>query len=91
MNLAILISDGEPHPPERRGPALVEAQALKAAGVVMIAVGVTFDIDIDFLKSVSSQPQIEGQNFFSTASFSALSGIRRAVGEGACQAVEGLI
>ncbi len=88
QNLAIFISDGVPFPPERRDPAIREAEALKNAGVSVVAIGVTNVIDVDLLRAISSAPQEEGQNYFLATDFTALETIRQAVGEGTCNVVE---
>jgi len=89
-NLAIIVTDGVPFPPTRRDPAIAEAAALRDSGVTMIAIGVTDVIDPDFLKEMSSPPQMEDQNFFTATDFSALEGITTSVVEGTCVAVEGM-
>ena len=89
QNLAIFISDGVPWPFYRRNPAVAEAQALKNAGVSVIAIGVTSVIDRDFLQTISSAPRVEGQNFFVAADFTFLGEIRQSVGEGTCEVIEG--
>ena len=89
QNLAIFISDGVPYPPERRDPAITEAEALKNAGVSVVAIGVTAVIDEDLLRTISSPPQMLDQNYFIAADFTALAEIRRAVGEGTCNVVQG--
>ena len=88
QNLAIFISDGVPHPPDRRDPAIREAESLKRVASV-VAIGVTPVIDEDFLRTVSSAPQLQNQNWFTATTYDALSTIRRAVGEGTCATVEG--
>ena len=88
QNLAIFISDGVPFPAFRRDPAIVEAEALKGSAIV-IAIGVTDVIDLDLLRTISSPPQLEGQNYFTATDFTALGEIRRAVGEGTCQVITG--
>ena len=88
QNLAIFISDGVPHPPERRDPAIREAEALKRVASV-VAIGVTPVIDEDLLRTVSSAPQIQNQNWFTATTYDALATIRRAVGQGTCATVEG--
>ena len=89
-NLAIFISDGKPHPPETRTePAKAEAEALKMTGARVISIGITNDISEDFLQSVSSPPQIEGESYFKVANFRALTAIRKAVGEGTCKKIIG--
>ncbi len=89
QNLAIFISDGVPFPPERKDPAIREAEALKNARVSVVAIGVTNVIDVDLLRTISSPPQIEGQNYFVATDFTVLSTIRRAVGQGTCEVAEG--
>ena len=88
QNLAIFISDGVPFPADRKDPAIREAEALKRVSSV-IAIRVTNVIDRDLLRSISSAPQREGQNWFVAVDFSELSIIRRSVGEGTCEVVAG--
>ena len=87
--MAIFISDGVPWPSYRRNPALQEAEALKSSGSSVIAIGVTNVIDRDLLRAISSPPQTQGQNFFVATNFTVLSEIRKSVGEGTCQVVQG--
>lgn len=89
-NLAIIVTDGLPFPASRRNPAISEAAALRATGVTMIAIGVTDALDPDFLKEMSSPPQIKDQNYFTATDFGALNDITKAVVEGTCEAVEGM-
>ena len=89
QNLAIFISDGVPFPPERRDPAIVEAEALKGVANV-VAIGITEVIDIPLLISISSAPQEENRNWFLALDFSELDIIRRSVGEGTCEVVAGI-
>ena len=92
INLAIIVTDGLPFPSSRRDPAIAEAAALRNTGVTMIAIGITSVIDEDFLKEMSSPPQVENQNYFAATSFDALQSIRRTVVEGTCEAVvEGML
>ena len=86
-NLAIIVSDGLPFPGNRRAPAIREAAALRDSGVTMIAVGVTDVIDKDFLKEMSSPPQVEDQNYFTAPDFASLSNVASTVAEGTCDAV----
>ena len=90
QNLAIFISDGVPFPPERRDPAIREAEALKGVTTV-IAIGVTNVIDRDLLRTISSSPQEENRNWFVAVDFSELDVIRRSVGEGTCEVVAGML
>ena len=49
----VLVTDGK----ENRGfDAVVEAEALKRAGVAIFAVGVTADIDLVQLQTIASEP-----------------------------------
>ena len=89
LNLAIFISDGVPFPANRKDPAIREAESLKGVATVM-AIGVTDVIDRGLLKTISSSPQIENQNWFVALDFSELDIIRRSVGEGTCQVVQGI-
>ncbi len=88
-NLAVIVTDGVPFPPERRSPAITEAQALRAIGVDMVAVGITDIIDKDLLRDLSSPPQLENQNFFSATDFTALNEIRETVATGVCAPTPG--
>ena len=90
QNLAIFISDGQPFPHNRHNLAIDEAQLLKNSGTFLLAVGITQTIDLEFLKKVSSSPQIEGENYFRVAGFSALGATTRSVAEGACEAITGI-
>ncbi len=88
-NLAIVVTDGVPFPDSRRSPALDEAKALKDSGATVISIGITDNIDADFLREMSSPPQLEGQNYFTATDFNALQQIRRTVVEGTCTTLEG--
>lgn len=90
-NLAIIVTDGVPFPPDRRQPAIDEALNLRNTGVTMVAVGITDVIDEDFLREMSSSPQELGTNYFTASNFEALEEIRRTVVEGTCESVEGKI
>lgn len=88
-NLAIVVTDGLPFPPERRQPALDEAQTLKDTGATVISIGITAGVDADFLRGMSSSPQIENQNYFTAADFDVLNEIQKSVVEGTCETVNG--
>ena len=91
VNLAIIVSDGLPYPSNRRTPALDAADALRNTGVRMVAVGITDAVDEEFLKAMSSPPQIKGQNFFTAIDFADLSTIRNTVVENTCKVVDGML
>ena len=88
-NLAIVVTDGVPYPYERRTPALDEARTLRETGALIISIGITNGIDEDFLKGMSSTPQLEGQNYFKATDFSVLNEIQRSVVQGTCETIEG--
>ena len=88
-NLAVIVTDGVPFPPERRQPAIEEAQRLRSTGALMVSVGITDVIDEDFLKEMSSPPQNLGTNYFTASDFAALEEIRKVVVEGTCETIEG--
>ncbi len=83
-NVALFISDGIPLPSSRRDMALQEAEALKKAGVWVIAGGITDTIDVSFLQAVSSPPQEESQNYFLGVGFGTVQEIQYAVEAAAC-------
>ena len=88
-NLAIVVTDGVPFPAERRTPALDEAKALRDTGASIISIGITDAIDEDFLKGMSSAPQLLGQNYFTASDFGVLNEIQKTVVEGTCETLEG--
>ena len=84
QNIAVIITDGVPHPADRRQPAISEAQVLRSYGVSVFAVGVTNLIDKDLLRALSSQPQVEDRNYFTSPSFVALNEISSVLGQAVC-------
>ena len=90
LNLAIIITDGVPFPAVRFDSALREAKLLKQIATV-IAIGVTDFVNVDLLKSFSSPPQIENQNWYKSVSFTNLNLITRSVGIGLCQTWQGIV
>ena len=88
-NLAIIVTDGVPYPNNRRTPALNEARSLRNAGAAIISIGITDNIDKEFLQEMASSPQIEGQNFFTASNFDALKEIQRTVVQGTCETIQG--
>ena len=89
-NLAIVVTDGVPFPADRRSPALDEAKALRDTGTSVISIGITDAIDEDFLKGMSSAPQLLGQNYFTATNFDVLNEIQKTVVEGTCTTIEGM-
>ncbi len=89
-NLAVIITDGVPFPDERREPAIQEGRALRDSDAVMVSIGITDVIDEDFLRELSSPPQVLGTNYFTATDFTALEEIRKRVVEGTCETVQGM-
>ena len=58
-NLAVLITHGAPASPEA---ALDAARALRDSGVTVVAVGITDDVDKNFLSKLSSPPQVSSKS-----------------------------
>ena len=87
LNLAIIVTDGVPFPASRRTPAIDAASQLRNAGITMVAIGVTNNIDVEFLKAMSSEPQEEGENYFTAIDFRELNTIRNTVVENTCQSL----
>ena len=83
-NIAVIVTDGVPHPADRRQPAISEAQVLRSHGVSVFAIGITHLIDKDLLRALSSQPQVEDQNYFTSPSFVALNEISNVLGQAVC-------
>ena len=90
QNLAIIISDGRPEP-FSVSAAVAAAQSLKdrPTAAIVLAIGVTDMIDKNFLQDISSLPQIENQNYFTTADFNTLGTIRREVSAATCEVIKG--
>ena len=94
QNLAIMITDGRPEPDTqiRMSQTLNEAEALKESGTIILTIGVTNDVDRQFLDAVSSSSalQMNTQLAFYVDDFSLLGTIRRSVGEGICASITGM-
>ena len=96
QNLVIMITDGRPEPdPHIRIPAaLYEAELLKESGAIVLAVGVTDQVDQQFLEDVSSyslQPTSlasSPRSFFSD-DFTSLGTIRKSLSEVICRSIIG--
>ena len=96
QNLAIMITDGRPEPnPHIRIPAaLQEAELLKESGAIVLAVGVTDQVDQQFLEDVSSyslQPssRIPSPRAFFADDFTSLGTTRRSISEVTCSIIVG--
>ncbi len=82
-NIAIVITDGLPTILEFDTNA--EAVLLKEVATVL-AVGVTQNVESQLLQDISSFPQKENQNYFSTPDFASLGNILKALVVETCQA-----
>jgi len=72
-NVAIIITDGvSTWDKEKTIPSAIEA---RNAGITIFSVGVTNAIDENELRLMSSTPQVEGQNYFRSATFDQLNTI----------------
>ena len=81
-NITIVITDGLPTVVEF--DAYEEATSLKQVSTV-IAVGITKNVESQFLRDISSSPQRENENYFVTPNFSGLSNIVNALVTETCQ------
>ena len=82
-NIAVVITDGLPTVIEYN--TNLEASSLKRMATVL-AVGITNLVEKEFLKEISSAPQIENENYFSSPDFSELGGILSTLVTETCQA-----
>ena len=84
-NIAIVITDGVPYPENRRQPAIDVAKTLHTKETTVIAIGITNVVDMEFLKLISSAPQLPNKQYFSAPSFTDLSSILQNVTTGSCE------
>ena len=82
-NVIIIATDGSPYPPFRRNSALTEARRLKDKGVTIAAVGITTDVDENFLRGISS-----GNNYFAVREFTELQGVKEPLLDQLCLSLE---
>ena len=61
-----------------------EAEVMQNRGISMLAVGITNVIDAAFLEKMSSQPRIEGQQYFKSPNFIELPKILRSLTKTSC-------
>ncbi len=74
-NIAIVITDGIPT--LDAFSVEPEAEALRSSGVTMLAVGITDEVNTQTLRTLSSPPQQEGVNFFTSPDFRSLDTVLR--------------
>ena len=85
-NVAIVITDGRSTYDNQS--TIPEAILARAAGIEIIAIGVTGAIDEQEVMLISSLPQQINRNYFLSAGFSFISEIMTALVEATCQASE---
>ncbi len=83
VNIAVVITDGLPTIMEY--DTLFESDLLKEKSTVL-AVGITANVESQFLRDISSFPQRENENYFTTPDFSDLTGILNVLVSETCQA-----
>ncbi len=84
QNVVVIVTDGVPHPNRRRAQTIAQAQVMRAEGTRMVAVGITNIIDRALLKELSSPPQVEDENYFTSTDFTVLGEISMRVGQSSC-------
>lgn len=87
-DVVLVITDGVPFPESRKQPALDAAKRIRDAGIIMFAVGISDQIEVDVLKALSSNPQKLGQNYFTSPDFDVLDEITGRVAQQTCRGVE---
>ena len=80
-NVAIIITDGRADDSQR---AIGEAIAARAAGIRIISVGVTQQVDQNEIRQISSEPQQMNRDWFLSRDFTSLQSIVDAVSRSAC-------
>merc|ERR1712083_101457 len=81
-NVAIVLTDGISTRDNDR--TIADAEAARRDGIDIISIGITTDADEKELREMSSEPQIEGKNYFKTASFQVLDEITSTILEETC-------
>ena len=80
-DVVIVVTDGES---TNRQDAIDEAKITRDRGIRIITVGVTNDIDENYLKSIASKPGVLGQNYFKSETFEELDGMSGALVTSTC-------
>lgn len=87
QNVAIVITDGKStRDPDR---TVRDSEALRSSpfNTLIYAVGITEEIDRDELRDISSEPQIEDRNYFTSPDFEGLANVIEALVDEACPPV----
>jgi len=82
--IAIVITDGESNLDSDR--TISDAEAARAAGIEIIAVGVTDAVNMAEVSGISSMPQQQDFNYFLIDDFTALSGVVSHISSATCAA-----
>ena len=80
-NVAIIITDGRADDSQR---AIQQAVAARAAGIKIISVGVTQQVDQNEIRSLSSLPQTLNRDYFLSVDFASLRNIVGDISTSAC-------
>lgn len=72
-NILFIITDGESNIDQHL--TIFEAEQAKSVGMRIFGIGITNAINRDELRLISSPPQLEGRNWWITASYQTLSAI----------------
>ena len=81
-NVAIVITDGVSTIDANY--TIPDAEKARAAGIEIITLGISDQVDMNEIKSMSSLPQVENKNWFRIESFQVLDSVNIAVRESAC-------
>ena len=84
--ISIIITDGKAT--RDIDSTIPNAEAARADGIIIFAIGITDSINEDELQSLSSEPQVLGENFFVSPTFDALSNIEDVVTTEVCEAAD---
>ena len=82
LDMAIVITDGVSTVDAEL--TIPEAEAARASGIQILAIGITNSTDEEELKSMSSRPQHVNRNYFNNADFRALSTVVDSVSSQIC-------
>jgi len=85
-NIAIVITDGQPNLDAEL--TVPDAAYLRSLGTQVFAVGVTDLVEAQLLQQISSEPQLEGENYFLSTDFDSLQLIGEQVSARACRTSE---
>ena len=89
QNVVILVTDGVPTRPENeergRELAIQAGQEVLDAGIITYSVGITDNIDVDLLRTLSSEPKELDRNYFTSPNFEDLENVLDALLGSTCE------